>query len=45
MKIKTFRDNKAYAINYLNKVKKNQKINFCMLALSAEYHGWIVMYN
>lgn len=45
MKVKTFGNNKTYATNYLNKIKANDKIDFCMMALSFEYHGYVVMYS
>jgi len=45
MKVKTFGQNKAYARNYLNKVKANENIDFCMMTLSFEHHGYVVMYS
>jgi hypothetical protein len=45
MTIKTFKDNKNYAIRYYNKVKTNPAIDTCILTLSAKYQGYVVMYD
>lgn len=43
MAVKTFGTNKRYAINYLNKIKQNNKITFSIMVLSTK--GWQVMYE
>lgn len=43
--IKTFGQNKIYAINYFNKIKTNKNIDLCIMTLSFKYHGYVVMYS
>lgn len=43
MKTKTFGHNKGYAINYLKKIKTNNKISFSMMAFTQD--GWTIWYQ
>ena len=43
MKTKTFGNNKMYAINYLNKVRTNNKITFSAMAFGKD--GWTIFYK
>ena len=43
MRTKTFGNNKMYAINYLKKVKANNKITFSMMAFGEG--GWTIWYQ
>lgn len=43
MKTKTFGHNKGYAINYLKKIRTNNKISFSMMAFGQG--GWTIWYQ